>query len=126
MITYSVIKKKDPRDANAEASYHACAVSNGTATLRSIAEKISEKCTLTTVDTFAVLEALVSLIPQELAEGRIVQLGEFGSFRVTLRSEGVETADKLTKSAIKDVKVNFRQGSEFRKKMSSLSFEKRA
>jgi predicted histone-like DNA-binding protein len=124
MINFSSVPRRDPRNSEAPLNHYAIARSTGTIDLRSLAEKISDRCTLTTIDTFAVLEALVNQIPQELAEGKIVQLGDFGSYRVTLHSEGAATAEELTSLAIKDVKVNFRQGPTFRKKFSNLKFKK--
>ena len=126
MLDYKLVSRKDPRDENSVAKFYALAISSGHADLRSIAEKISDRCTLTTVDTVAVLEALVGLIPQELADGKIVQLGDFGTFRTTFRSEGAETEDEFTKLKIKETKVHFRQGLEFKRKFSNLKFSKKA
>ncbi len=124
MIQYVSTKRRDPRDSSNPQKYYACASSRGTVDLRGIARKISAQSTLTTVDTFAVLEAFIQLIPQELADGKIVQLGEFGSFRVTLRSEGADTAEELNSHAIKEVMVRFRQGTEFKRLFSNPTFEK--
>jgi len=124
MIKFKMVPKKDPRNAEAVVNYHALAVSNGISDLRAIAEKISDRSTLTTVDTMAVLEALVSLIPKELSDGKIVQLGDFGSFRISLRSSGAESPELFNKSLIKETKVHFRQGPEFRRKFNDLEFSK--
>ncbi len=126
MINYKMVSKRDPRDAQSAVSYHALAISSGTSDLRTIANKISDRSTLTTVDTMAVLEALVSLIPQELADGKIVKLGDFGSFRISLRSEGSASPDDFSKNLITETKVHFRQGSEFRRKFQGLGFAKQA
>jgi nucleoid DNA-binding protein len=32
------------------------------------------------------------LIPEELLEGKIVDLGDFGSFRLSIKAEGSDTA----------------------------------
>ena len=36
----------------------------------------------------AVLEAIVWIVPKEVANGNIVELGDFGSFRLRIKSEG--------------------------------------
>lgn len=122
MITYRVIPKGNPSNEEAPQRYYANVLSNGVSDMRTIAEKISDRCTLTTVDTIAVLEALVNLIPQELADGKIVKLGDFGTFKISLRSEGATSAELFSKEAIKEAKVHFRQGLEFRKKFQNLNY----
>lgn len=46
----------------------------GRKTLRQMAERISQISTVSSADTMAALEALLTTIPQELAAGNIVEL----------------------------------------------------
>jgi len=63
-------------------------------------------CTVSSADTLAVLESMLTVIPEELAEGNIVELGDFGSFSrkntgmIWLRSsaEGAEEMEKVSAS----------------------------
>jgi nucleoid DNA-binding protein len=45
-----------------------------------------------------------------LAEGRIVRLGNFGSFQIGVRSNGAETADEFASSMIRGTHITFRPG----------------
>ena len=56
--------------------------------MRGLAKRISDISTVSSVDVMAVLEALFQVVPGELADGRIVRCGDFGSFSTTLQSEG--------------------------------------
>ena len=47
------------------------------------------------------VKAIIDLIPEWLLEGKILRLGDFGSFNITISSEGVTTADKFTMAMIK-------------------------
>ena len=49
----------------------------------------------------ASVEAFIDLIPERLIQGYIARLGDFGSFNITLCSEGAATADKFTMAMIK-------------------------
>jgi hypothetical protein len=40
------------------------------------------------MDTTAVLEAFINVVPDRLADGHIVELGSLGSFRVSVSSKG--------------------------------------
>lgn len=126
MISFKPVSKRNPLNPEAPLSYHACVLSAGSVDLRGIAEAVADRCTLTTVDTLAVLEALLTQIPKELASGKIVNLGEFGTFSVSLRSKGAESAEEVSKFLITETKIHFRQGSEFRKKFKNLEFSKLA
>ena len=46
-----------------------------------IAKSINGISTVSSVDTAAVLEAFLTVVPEKLAEGNIVEWGDFGSFR---------------------------------------------
>jgi len=74
----------------------------------------------------AVLESLLKVIPAHLLNGRIVRLGDFGSFRLTVTSEGADTEDHFSKSMIKKVKLNFRPGKQIRNDLKTAEYEKEA
>ncbi len=48
----------------------------------------------------AILEALLKIIPQELAEGNIVELGDFGNFWLKANSEGAGTSEEVRATRI--------------------------
>ena len=83
---YNVISRRNPLDPQAPHKFYPSVVSGGRITLRQLARQISEISTVSTVDTMAVLEALLTIIPREIADGNIVELGEFGSFRLRIQA----------------------------------------
>lgn len=56
--------------------------------MRGLAKRSSDLSTVSPVDVMAVLEACFQTVPAELAEGRIVRFGDFGSFFTTLQKRG--------------------------------------
>jgi predicted histone-like DNA-binding protein len=72
----------------------------------------------------ATLEALIQVLPSEIAEGKIVQLGEFGSFGITLQSEGAETEEAFTASNIKRFSIRFRPGKIFKNTLNNAGYKK--
>ncbi len=79
---------------------------------------------MSSVDTTAVLEALLTIIPREIANGNIVELGDFGSFRLRVQSTGAETAEAVSAKSITNVKPLFAPGKEFKKALSNADFVK--
>ncbi len=107
---YNVVQRVNPRDTTAARRFYAVAQKNGEVSLRELADRISDISTVSSIDTMAVLESLIKVIPSELLSGRIVRLGDFGTFRLTLSSEGADTQDDFNKSLIKNVRLKFRAG----------------
>ncbi len=66
-------------------------------------------------DIRAVLYALVDVMTGALADGQSVRLGELGSLRVNIRSEGKATEKEVTAAAIKGAKVIFTPGADIKK-----------
>ncbi|WP_247653606.1 hypothetical protein [Flavobacterium sp. CS20] len=60
----------------------------------------------------------------ELSQGHIVYLGDLGSFRVSLSSEGFDLEEDVSSNAIKDSKILFRPGKRFRDLLKTLEFKK--
>ena len=87
-IPFSVVARVNPSDRTLPERFFVSTRSGGELTLRDMANRISSMSTLTTIDTLAVLEAFVQVIPEELANGRIVRLGDFGSLRVLFALRG--------------------------------------
>ena len=76
------------------------------------------------METMAVLEGLLQIIPDELTNGKIVKLGDFGTFRTTLSAEGVATEEEFTPSKIKNLNVRFRPAREFSVMLANVQYEK--
>ena len=70
------------------------------------------------------IEALLTLIPRELSAGNIVELGEFGSFRLRIQSEGAETPEGVTAHNIKKILPRFVPGKEFSRVLDTTEFVK--
>jgi nucleoid DNA-binding protein len=63
-------------------------------------------------------------LTEHLAEGKIVRLGNFGAFQVSVSSEGAETEAKFNASLIKGNKVVFRPGTDLKEMQNNLKYEK--
>ncbi len=123
-VKYNVVERGNPSNPAAPKKYYPSITSSGRKSLRQMAERISQISTVSTADTMAVLEALLTTIPQELAAGNIVELGDFGNFWLKSTSEGAIIADAVRASQIKGVLPRFNPGKEFKKVLDAIEFEK--
>lgn len=123
-IEFLVQQKANPGNPTAPRKFYATAKSTGDINLRELSERIAEISTVSSIDTLAVLEALVTVLPKYLLDGKIVRLGDFGTFSTSLSSEGADLEEDFSTSMIKKVKVNFRPGKLIKTDMNSVAFKK--
>ena len=123
-VKFNVTPRKDPRDQNSQPKYYATVKSNGRADTNAIAKSINSMSTVSSVDTAAVLEAFLHVVPDKLVEGNIVELGDFGTFRVSVSSQGEATAEDVTARSITDVRVLFTPGRRFMQTLNTAEFQK--
>lgn len=123
-LKYQLIQKVNPQNPDAKRKYYATAVKKNEITMRQLAKQIAQISTVSSVDTIAVIESLIELIPQHLMLGNVVRMGDFGSFSIGIKSEGIEENDHFNSGLIKGVKIYFRPGKELKKALNNTEFEK--
>lgn len=123
-VKFKAVSRKNPRDLQAQEKFYASAVADGEVDLDTLARMISDQNTVTEADCYAVLISLEKNIIDELAQGRIVKLGRLGIFQVGISSEGVDTAEDVTSSAIIKSRINFRPGKRMRSFLKDVTYRK--
>jgi len=123
-VNYKAVPKRNPSKQDEAPKFYAQVISSGDMTVRQLAKRISSISTVSVADTMAVIEAFLEVVPQALAEGNIVRLGDFGSFNLQASSEGSVDAPSLSRNQIKKISVKFRAGKEFTKVTNAVDFNK--
>jgi predicted histone-like DNA-binding protein len=123
-VKFNTTARKDPRNQDSQPKYYATVRSTGRVDTHGIAKSINSMSTVSSVDTAAVLEAFLNVVPDQLADGKIVELGDFGTFRVSVSSEGAEQPEDLTARHITDVRVLFSPGKRFKQILNTAEFQK--
>lgn len=123
-MNYKIISKKNPLKPADPEKFYPFPKWSSEMNLRTIAGQIARHCTLTPADVTAVLEALLSELPDYLMNGHSVRLGDFGLMKLSFSGEGRGTADDVTAKEIKRLKVLFLPGVELKRKLSATRFER--
>ncbi len=123
-VKFNIVERGNPSNREAPKKFYPSIASTGRKTLRQLANRISDISTVSSTDTMAVLEALLKTIPQELADGNIVELGDFGNFWLKATSDGAETADAVHATQIATLLPRFNPGKEFKKVLATVEYEK--
>jgi len=123
-VKYAVVQQKYDITGKGVLKYFAKAQSTGEMDFSSICETISDRGTATKGDVMAAIDGCIYAMKSALKEGRIVRLGDFGSFQVGVSSEGTLTEKEFNSSKIKSAHILFRPGSDLTTMLSNLSYQK--
>lgn len=123
-LKYKLVKIKNPNKADAVAKYYAMPAGNTQIGKREISELISQRCSLTVPDIYGAIEALLEIITEQMANGSTVNLDEFGNFRLFLNSVGADSPEEFSNRNIKQAKVVFRPGNEFKRRIFHVKYLK--
>ena len=117
-----LIERRKPGTKTGPGKFYASPVNVGRKTLDDIARDISGRSSLTRGDISNVLYNFIDCLPHYLRDGFSIQLGEFGSMRVTLSSKGAETEKAFKTETIKP-RVVFTPGTELKRELAANSYE---
>lgn len=123
-VRYKVIARGKPGDVAAPAKYYPSVNSTEKMDLRDLSAEIGEISTVSRIDTLAVLEGFLTVLPRTLAKGIVVQLGDFGSFWLRIKSEGSDTPEEVSDKNITNVLPRFTPGKEFKQVLNNIEFRK--
>ncbi len=123
MVTIKSIPRKNPQDEQAPEKFYVQAVANGFVDLERLAYLISNQSTVREPDCLAVLNALQHNMLDELAQGKVVQLGTLGNFQVGVRSNGSDAAEEVNATNVRSAHINYRPGKRVRKALKVLEYK---
>jgi predicted histone-like DNA-binding protein len=122
-MKYKVIERKNPQTPEAPGKYYANAVNVGKFTIKDFSKEIAGRSSLTKGDIENVLENFLDELPTFLKLGLSVQLGSFGTLRLTLASEGAESPQAFKSDLIKGAKVVFTPGVDLKEALKDITYE---
>ena len=117
-----LVKRKKPGAKDDAGKLYANPVNVGKKTMHDIAKDIAGRSSLTRGDIENVLFNFIDRLPSYLRDGFSVQLGEFGTMRLTLSSEGSATVKAFKTETIKP-RVTFTPGVELKAALRENSYE---
>ena len=99
-MRFKLEQRTNPQHPDAPAKWYAVAVQGEKVRTEELARDISERSTISPADTEGVLEALATLLPEHLLRSEPLHLRGVGTFRIGIRSEGVENPGDFSRSHI--------------------------
>ncbi|MDR2424936.1 MAG: HU family DNA-binding protein [Prevotellaceae bacterium] len=121
-MKFKVIERINPQNRD-QKKWYAIPVNTGKFGIKDFSKEISGRSSLTRGDVENVITNFTDELPTFLKLGMSVKLGNFGTLRLTLSSEGVENRDDFNSSKIKGAKVVFTPSPELKKELDDISYE---
>ena len=121
--------KNNRKNSPTKGMIYGRAVVNRVVHTSAIAKKITERCTVTEPDILAVINALMTEISANIAEGNKVVLDNFGSFKLGIRTSPAVSAKKFTSANIKAMYIIYSpysvmdQGKRVKPMLSGIKME---
>lgn len=115
MIPYKAQAKKSPKTD--QTAWYAQMADTQPMALDEVTELIEKRSTVSSADCKAVLDALQYEVFQALRNGKTVRLGDLGSFRPTLTSDGAPDRESVGVQLIRRVRVRFTPSGKLSKLM---------
>ncbi len=104
--------------------YHVRTVTEGTVDTPWLARKIQSRCTASSADVKAVLEALQEVVVEELTEGRRVHIDGLGYLSMTLACPSLEPGRAIRAESVRFKSVAFRAEAGLKEKLAAARFER--
>ena len=123
MFRIKLVERRNPLLPTDPKKFYATQINQGIMEMDAIAREISERSTTTYPDILSVLQNFLEFLPFLLKLGYSIRLGDFGTIRVAISSEGVNTPDEFNTSLIYAPKVLFRSSPKLKEQISKLKFE---
>ena len=112
----------NPRNLEAEPKAYAQAQISGEMSLKTLAKEVTNKCTVHYADVSGVLIAAVETLIAALKDGKQVDFGELGKFRLQITSKGTNTAEEFTAANITGVNIQYIPGEDLQTIFQDLEF----
>jgi predicted histone-like DNA-binding protein len=116
------IMRKNPQDLT-QAKWYLTQEKAGSVGIKEIAKEIEGRSALSLGDVQSVLSNLVEILPLFLKLGQSVNLEGFGSFRISVSSEGADKPETLNARHIKGVKLLFLPSNDLKRNLEGIAFE---
>ena len=121
-ILYSKIQRINPQHPEDESQWYISPHRVGRKSEKEIAEALTKNTTLSKGEAMLVLYELQSVVIDSLLDGYTVQIGDWGSFQLTVSCKGSPSKTECTTDKIKSVNIRFRPGKEMKKALTKASF----
>lgn len=125
-IKYRIVLKKDMRKGAAQGAqlYYGQVRSQEKTSFKKLCKLVSGYCTAKAGEVELVLDGLIYVLCMLLESGNVIQMGEFGNFRMVAGSKGSDTLKGFDPMMFKKARIVFSPGSMLRQLISEVTYDR--
>lgn len=120
-ISYKIRKQELKFAGNKKTIYYAQSINKGEASLEEIEGMISKISALSEGDVRSVLRTMSDLVIHNIKNGRVVDLGDLGRFRISLKGKASDKAEDFKATNIKRAKIIYTPAKAIRLALKSAN-----
>lgn len=124
-VKYAIRTKRPGLAKDDNPKYYPVLTDRRSTDLRKLSALISQRSTLHPVDVFAVIQAMIELIPELLQDGHTVRLDGFGIFNLHASGIGKAKPEEVTSKDITGVKMSFLADKHIKRQLYKTKFVKK-
>lgn len=124
-ITFTVVERANPQKRDDPPKYYANIIGDGKTTLDDLARYASSISTVSKADVLAVLESTFEKIAEDVADGKIVYVGDYFTLQAGGSSTGRDKAEQVTEADIKSLRTIFRPGKQIKNALKTARIQKK-
>lgn len=121
-IFYNKVQRKNPSDKDAKPKWYLALRRISVMKEKEVAKAIADETTLNPKEAEMAIAQLQKVLSNALLNGHTVQLGDWGTFYLTLTGEGTETKDAAVPAKVKKINIRFLPGKELKESIEKATF----
>lgn len=123
-VKIKAVQKKNPQKPTEPAKWYPQAIGTGETNLNDLALYASGVSTVSKADILAVLETVFEKAGKDLAEGKIVRIGEHFTLQISVTGMPSEKENEVNGTKVKSAHILFRPGKALSDMLKLLTFKK--
>ena len=121
-LFYNKIQRANPSKPKEEKKWYLILKSIGRMTEKQVAKEIADETTLNPKEAEMAIYQFQKVLTKALLDGKTVQLGELGSFQVTVKSKGVNKESEVNASLVEKVNLRFTPSATLKENLQKAHF----
>lgn len=122
-LFYNRVQRTNPSKPEEPKKWYLILKSIGRMTEKQVAKEIADETTLNPKEAEMAIYQFQKVLTKALLDGKTVQLGELGSFQLTIKSKGVDTEPEATAALVEKINIRFTPSAALKNSLNEAQFK---
>jgi predicted histone-like DNA-binding protein len=122
-LFYNRVQRTNPSKPEEPKKWYLILKSIGRMTEKQVAKEIADETTLNPKEAEMAIYQFQKVLTKALLDGKTVQLGELGSFQLTIKSGGVDNEEEATAALVEKINIRFTPSATLKNSLNEAQFK---